>query len=112
VAAKLRYDGGGVGVGCDQKKEELMGYAAIGLAILGFAIGVTFRFKVLLTFVGLLLIFSVAASLDRGFTFLETALTVMVAQSILQGMYFLGLVAKSVLERTNVSNPPTSDPPQ
>jgi hypothetical protein len=89
-----------------------MGYAAIGLAILGFAIGVTFRFKVLLTFVGLLLIFSVAASLDRGFTFLETALTVMVAQTILQGTYFLGLVAKSVFERTNVSNPPTSDPPQ
>ena len=75
-----------------------MGYAAVGLAILGFAIGVMFRLKVLLTFVGLLLVFSVAFSLNHGFTFLEAALTILVAQSILQGTYFLGLVAKSAFD--------------
>ena len=75
-----------------------MGYAAIGLAILGFAIGVMFRLKVLLTFVGLLLIFSVVFSLTHGFTFLEAGLTILVAQTILQSTYFLGLAARSVFD--------------
>lgn len=75
-----------------------MGYAAIGLAILGFAIGVTFSLKVLLTFVGLVFILSVAFSLHHGFTFLETALTILVAQSILQVAFLLGAAARTVFD--------------
>jgi hypothetical protein len=72
-----------------------MGYAAIALALLGFAVGVMFRLKVLLLIVALLLLVSIVFSVGRGFTFLDTALTIMVAQTIIQGSYFLGLVARA-----------------
>jgi hypothetical protein len=39
---------------------------------------------------------SIAFSLARRFSFLDTALTVIVAQAILQGSYFLGLVIRAV----------------
>jgi hypothetical protein len=71
--------------------------AAIALAILGFAVGAVFRLKVLLSIVALLLVASIAFSLSRGFSFQGTALTVMVAQCILQGSYFLGLVVRAVV---------------
>jgi hypothetical protein len=71
--------------------------AAIALAILGFAVGVVFRLKILLSILAALLVVSVAFSLARSFTFLDTALTVMAAQSIVQGCYFLGLVARAML---------------
>jgi hypothetical protein len=73
-----------------------MEYAAIVLGILGVTVGVVFRLKVLLPIVALLLVVSVIFSLARGFTFLETALTIMVAQTILQGSYFLGLVIRAI----------------
>lgn len=73
-----------------------MGYAAIVLAILGFAVGVAFRLKILLSIIALLLVVSIAFSLGHGFTFLDTALTIMGAQTILQGSYFLGLVIRAV----------------
>jgi hypothetical protein len=72
-----------------------MGYAVISLAILGFAVGVVFRLKVLLSILALLFLVSVLFSLGRGFSFLDTALTIMVVQTILQGSYFLGLVARA-----------------
>jgi hypothetical protein len=72
-----------------------MGYAAISLAILGFAIGVVFRLKVLLSILALLFVVSILFSIARGFNFLDTALTIMVVQTILQGSYFLGLVARA-----------------
>jgi hypothetical protein len=71
--------------------------AAIALAILGLAVGVAFRLKVLLPILALLLTASVLFSLVRGSTFLDTALTIMAVQSIVQGGYFLGLVARAVL---------------
>jgi hypothetical protein len=71
--------------------------AAIALAILGFAVGVVFRLKILLSILALLLVVSVAFSLARDFTFLDTALTVMAVQSIVQGCYFLGLVLRAML---------------
>ena len=89
-----------------------MGYAAIALAIVGFVVGVVFRLRVLLTLVGALLILSIAFSLSQGFSFLQTALTIIVAQTILQGSYFLGLVAQSFLYRTDGGRPPISRPPQ
>jgi hypothetical protein len=74
-----------------------MGNAAIALAILGFAVGVAFRLKILLSILGLLLVASITFSLSRGFTFLDTALTIMAVQSIVQSGYFLGLVVRAVV---------------
>ena len=74
-----------------------MGDAAIALAILGFAVGVAFRLKVLLSILGLLLVASMVFSLTRGFSFLDTALTIMAVQCIVQACYFLGLVVRALL---------------
>ena len=52
-----------------------MGYAAISLALLGFAAGVVFRLQVLLSILALLFLVSILFSLGRGFNFLDTALT-------------------------------------
>ena len=72
-----------------------MGYVAISLAMLGFAVGAVFRLKVLILIVALLLFASIVFSLASGVNFLDTALTIMVVQTILQGSYFLGLVARA-----------------
>ena len=74
-----------------------MVYAAIALAIVGAAVGLAFRLKILLPVLALLLVVSVLFSLDRGFDFLDTALTIMAVQTILQAGYFLGLVIRAVL---------------
>lgn len=79
-----------------------MGYAAITLAILGFAVGVMFRLKTLLLILGLLLLVSIIFSVGSGFTFFDAALTIMVAQTIIQGSYFLGLVARAVFSAHRV----------
>jgi hypothetical protein len=71
-------------------------YTIISLALLGFAVGTVFRLKILLLILLLLLVVSMVFSLARGFTFLDTALTIMATQSIVQGSYFLGLVARAV----------------
>lgn len=73
-----------------------MVYAAIALALMGVAVGLMFRLKILLPVLGLLLVVSVVFSLERGFSFLDTALTIMVVQTILQGSYFLGLIIRAV----------------
>jgi hypothetical protein len=73
-----------------------MGYAAITLGLLGFALGTMFRLRVLLPSLGLLLLVSIVFSLSRGLGFRDTALTIMAAQTIAQGSYFLGLVARAV----------------
>jgi hypothetical protein len=72
-----------------------MGCAAIALAMLGLAIGLLFRLKILLPFIALLLVVSVTFSVARDFTFLKTALTIMVAQTILQVGFFLGLLTRA-----------------
>ncbi|XIA64878.1 hypothetical protein ACFIOY_40050 [Bradyrhizobium sp. TZ2] len=74
-----------------------MEYAATALAILGFAVGIAFRFKVLLPIIGVLLLASVVFSLASGFSFLDTALTVLTGQAILQGSYFLGLLIRAII---------------
>jgi hypothetical protein len=79
--------------------------AAIALAILGFAVGVVFRLKILLSILAVLLVVSVAFSLARGFTFLNTAFTIMAALSIVQGCYFLGLVARAMLTAAQRGRP-------
>jgi hypothetical protein len=72
-----------------------MVYTAIALVILGVAVGLVFRLQVLLSILALLLVVSILFSLDHGFSFLDTALTIMVVQTILQGSYFLGLVFRA-----------------
>ncbi len=74
-----------------------MGTAAIAVAILGLIVGAMFRLKVLLAFVCLVLIFSVLYSVFNRFTFLETSMTVLIGQIILQSSYFLGLVFVATL---------------
>ena len=74
-----------------------MVYAAIALAMVGAAVGLAFRLKILLPVLALLLVVSILFSLERGFDFLDTALTIMVVQTILQAGYFLGLVIRAVL---------------
>jgi hypothetical protein len=72
-----------------------MVYTTIALVILGVAVGLVFRLQVLLSILALLLVVSILFSLDRGFSLLDTALTIMVVQTILQGSYFLGLVFRT-----------------
>jgi hypothetical protein len=82
-----------------------MGSAAIALAILGFAVGAVFRLKTLLSIIALVLLLTIVFSLTNGFTFLETALTIMAAQSIVQASYFLGLVVRAVLTAAHRMRP-------
>ncbi len=72
-----------------------MGYAAIALAFLGFSVGVLFRLTFLLAVLALLLLLSILFAIGQGFGFLDTALTIMVVQTVAQGSYFLGLVARA-----------------
>ena len=82
-----------------------MVYAAIALAIVGAAVGLAFRLKILLPVLALLLVVSVVFSLERGFGFLDTALTIMDVQTILQASYFLGLVIRAVLTAAHRMRP-------
>ena len=82
-----------------------MEYAAIALGILGAAVGVVFRLKVLLPIIALLLLASIAFSLARGFSFLDTALTIFAAQAILQGSYFLGFVIRAIFAAAHGTRP-------
>jgi hypothetical protein len=88
-----------------------MVYSAITLAIVGFVVGGVFRFRVLLTLVGVLLLLSIVFSLGHGFSFLETALTILLAQTIFQGTYFIGLAARSYFYRTDGGRDPAFRPP-
>lgn len=71
-----------------------MGYAAAALALLGIAVG-AFRLQILLLVIGLVFLVSIAHSISSGLAFVHTALTVLVAQTILQGCYFLGCIARA-----------------
>ncbi len=73
-----------------------MPYATIALAVLGFVVGVIFRLKVLLPILGLLFLVSLVLSLVQGLNFADTALSIMLVQTTVQGSYFLGLVARSI----------------
>jgi hypothetical protein len=74
-----------------------MGYAAIALAVVGFGLGVTFRFKVLLPVLVLLLIISMVFTVMQGLSFPRAALAVVEVQSIVQVGYFFGVVLRAVV---------------
>lgn len=74
-----------------------MGYAALVLAMLGLVAGLTSRLKILLVHVAVVFLLSIVFSLQAGFTFLWTAAIVMIAQTILQSSYLVGLVIRALL---------------
>ena len=74
-----------------------MEYFAVGLAVLGAAVGIVFRWKVLLPIIVLLLSASIIFSISRGLSFLDAALMVFVAQAILQSGYFVGLLVRPII---------------
>jgi hypothetical protein len=74
-----------------------MGLAAIALAVLGLAVGIAFRLKVLLPILGLLLVISGVFAVARGFDFVHTALLIITAQAIIQTGYFLGILTRALL---------------
>ena len=78
-----------------------MTYAAIALAIMGFVVGVMFRFRVLLPILLALLLVSIVFALGHDLSFLGVVWTVMVAQAIVQASYFLGLVARTLFTATD-----------
>jgi hypothetical protein len=74
-----------------------MEYAAIALAMLGFAIGALFRLQVILVVIALLLLFSIVLSFGSGLSFSDSLMMIMAVQTVVQGSYFLGLLARSAL---------------
>jgi hypothetical protein len=74
-----------------------MAYAAIALAVMGFAIGTLFRLQVLLVVVALLLLLSIVFSFGSGLNFSDSLLAIMAAQTVVQGSYFFGLLTRLAL---------------
>jgi hypothetical protein len=74
-----------------------MAYAAIGLAVLGFAVGIMFRLQVLLIVIALLLLFSVVFAFGSGLSFSDALMTILAVQTVVQGSYFLGLIARAAV---------------
>jgi hypothetical protein len=66
------------------------------LALVGFATGLWFRLRILLVILACLLIFSICSSVRSGFGFFDTAVAIMISQTITQAGYFLGLVARAL----------------
>lgn len=73
-----------------------MEYAVIALAVVGFGLGVAFRFKVLLPILAILLVVSIVYTAAHSFSFLSAALAVVEVQSIVQVGYFFGVVLRAI----------------
>lgn len=72
-----------------------MGFTVIALAIFGFAVGVVFRLKVLLPILAVTLVASVVFALVHRYGAMDTILTVITVQMVIQGGYFFGTIARS-----------------
>ena len=79
-----------------------MAYAALVLAVLGLSAGLLSRLKVLLLLVLAVFLLSIGYSLRGGFSFLETAAIVVIAQAILQICYLLGVAIHTMLSPSEV----------
>jgi hypothetical protein len=73
-----------------------MEYLAVGLAVIGAAVGIAFRWKVLLPIIGLLPFASIIFSVSHGLSFRDAAIVVIATQVILQGGYFAGLLIRPI----------------
>ena len=74
-----------------------MTYAAVALTLFGFVVGLVFQLRTLLWCLALLVLASGAFSFASGFGFPDAALAVVAVQTIVQGSYFAGLLARSAL---------------
>jgi hypothetical protein len=72
-----------------------MEYTAVALAVFGVIIGLRFRFRVLLFFALLLPLLCVAFALTNRFGGIETLLTILAAEAVLQGGYYVGLIVRA-----------------
>ncbi len=72
-----------------------MGYAIAALAVMGLAVGVVFRLKVLLPILATLLIVSVGVAITRSYGFIDALLTIFLVQVIVQAGYFSGVVIRA-----------------
>lgn len=73
-----------------------MANAALALAMLGLAIGVVSRLRVLLPILAMLVAGSILYSVARDYTFVGTLITVMATQAIVQSCYFTGLIVRAL----------------
>jgi hypothetical protein len=74
-----------------------MGYAALAIALLGFAVGTMFRLQMLLAVIVLLLMFSILFAFGSGLSFFDGILTILAVQTVVQGSYLIGLIARAAL---------------
>jgi hypothetical protein len=72
-------------------------YCAVGLFVIGAAAGLAFRWKVLLPIIVLLPLVAVVAPISGGLGYWDIAIVVVVAEAVLQGGYFLGLLIRLVV---------------
>jgi hypothetical protein len=72
-------------------------YAALGLTILGLSAGLMSRLRVLLLLVGIVLLLSIGISIRGGFSFLGSVAVIVIAQTILQICYVLGVAIHTIL---------------
>lgn len=73
-----------------------MMYFAVGLAALGTATGLAFRWKVLLPFIVLVPFAAIIFTAYRGDTYQSAIIIILVAEALLQGGYFVGLLIRAL----------------
>lgn len=89
-----------------------MVYTAIGLLLLGFAVGVISRLSILLLVVILMVPASILFAQLQGLRLLDGVLTLVVAQTIVQLSFVLGLATRAIVyaifARWTATQPPRS----
>jgi hypothetical protein len=74
----------------------------IGIALLGFGVGLIFRLNVLLPVLMLLLFLSIGNSIVHHVGFVKAVLTILGVQVIAQVSYFLGLVVRWLMSNVGI----------
>lgn len=80
-----------------------MAFAALGMVVLGLSAGLMSRLKGLLLLVCAVFLLSIGFSLRSGFGFLGTVGVVVIAQTIFQSCYLLGVVIHTLLSPSQVA---------
>ena len=88
-----------------------MEYTAIALAVLGVVAGLRVRLQVLLLFLGLLLLISVAYLVPQHIDLAYALLMILAAQAIFQGGYFMGLIVRHLFAANRRHTPSESRRP-
>ena len=82
-------------MGADLEGTSMM-YFAIGLAVVGAAAGLAFRWKVLLPIIVLLPFAVLLLPVSRGSTLKDAVVAIFLAEAILQGGYVAGLLIRAI----------------